>query len=132
MKNLIKIFCLFLALIIATSSVSQAQSLILDGDVLLDNPNEKFKKLKNTAPYKKIQKDNLAPLKAKKEAKVVQQEEIKENVKEGIKGKTSNFHGNTEIDNSSNMQDENEAPYKENLIKIVFQLFAFWITANFS
>ena len=100
MKNLIKIFCLFLALIIATSSVSQAQSLILDGDVLLDNPNEKFKKLKNTAPYKKIQKDNLAPLKAKKEAKVVQQEEIKENVKEGIKGKTSNFHGNTEIDNS--------------------------------
>ncbi len=128
MKNIIKIFCLFLALIIATSSISQAQSLVLDGDVLLDNPNEKFKKLKNTAPYKKIQKDNLPPLKVKKEVKVVQQEEIKENVK----GKTSNFTGNAEIDSSSDIQDENEAPYKESLVKIVFQLFAFWISANFS
>ena len=132
MKNIIKIFCLFLPLIIATSSISQAQSLVLDGDMLLDNPNEKFKKLKNTAPYKKIQKDNLPPLKVKKDVKIVQQEEMKENVKESIKGKTSNFSGNTEIDSSSDIQDENEAPYKESLIKIVFQLFALWINANFS
>ena len=132
MKNIIKIFCLFLSLIIATSSISQAQSLVLDGDMLLDNPNEKFKKLKNTAPYKKIQKDNLPPLKVKKDVKIVQQEEMKENVKESIKGKTSNFSGNTEIDSSSDIQDENEAPYKESLIKIVFQLFALWINANFS
>ena len=132
MKNIIKIFCLFLSLIIATSNISQAQSLVLDGDVLLDNPNEKFKKLKNTAPYKKIQKDNLPPLKVKKDVKIVQQEEMKENVKESIKGKTSNFSGNTEIDSSSDIQDENEAPYKESLIKIVFQLFALWINANFS
>ena len=131
MKYLPKIFCLFLALIIATNGTIQAQSLILDGDVLLDNPNEKFKKLKSTAPYKKVQKDNFLPTKVKKEVKIVQQDETKDNVKESIKGKTSNFHGNTEMDNANDIKDENEAPYKENIIKIVFQLFAFWVAANF-
>ena len=131
MKNLAKIFCLFIALLVATNGTVQAQSLVLDGDVLLDNPNEKFKKLKSTAPYKKIQKDNLAPTKVKKEVKVVQQDEIKDNVKESIKGKTANFHGNTEIDNSSDTQHESEAPYKENLIKVVFQLLSFWIATTF-
>ncbi len=131
MKNIIKLFCLFLALIIATNNISQAQSLILDGDVLLENPNEKFKKLKNTSPYKKIQKDsqkdtqkdNLPVLKAKKDVKVSPQEETKDNLKETIKGKTTNFHGNTE---------SSEVSYKESLIKIVFHLAALWITAIFS
>lgn len=135
MKKLIQIFCLFLALIIATSGAAQAQSLILDGDVLLDNPNEKFKKLKSTSPYKKIQKDNqkdnLPPLKAKKDVKIVQQEEIKENIKDGIKGKTSIFHGNTEIGDTDDI-DAKEAPYRESIIKIAFYLFASWITASFS
>lgn len=132
MKHLLKIFCLLLSLLVVTSGTIQAQSLILDGDVLLDNPNEKFKKLKSTAPYKKIQKENILPLKAKKEVKVVQQEEAKEAIKETIKTKTANLHGNTQTDDVSDIQGENEAPYKENLMKIVLQLFAFWITANFS